>query len=518
MPLTLKGKSKARLEIYWNEEVPVRVIITPANDDIVLYKEDIHEVGCTNIELHQLDFSSLFDAKELEIVASIEDKNKQICVQSSPLKIQKCHLSGCMQWGHSRDDGYCKHCGRRIKDYTYSCGFEKLELSTSSVILWNGKEGTLTKKKEKIEKENSIFSEGKYKDATRPLRQVKILEEKYDPEIKKRFLKLEELLRKAIISEKQWALPLACFHEEHNRIVWIYYPSYPENSIDAMSYITKEDEINIFTSTDIVNIGIQLCSLIQKIHVMGYTWGSLKFSDVIITKEKNKEAALCLTTKEIALNGPPLQRLLESCFVPWELFWENSLDPRLYQATEVYIVASFLYFLAAKATNLLGYNSLSYQNSLPSLKLFKELDIDNVKKDPINDYFESVINQALILDPYERSYRNIQEFKTALESILLLPKSKSILKRYIFDIGSSLDVGREKNFHDFDQNQDDLFVTTVNIKRKNWGIFVLCDGISTATLGSGDKASRIVTNVFREWWRNTGEAEKKKSAVMRKVI
>ena len=76
---------------------------------------------------------------------------------------------------------------------------------------------------------------------------------------------------------------------------------------------------------------------------------------------------------------------------------------------------------AAKSPNLLAYNPISYQSGLPSLKLFREhLEQDSGEKDLAVEYFESVINQALIIHPAERGYFTLQDFKVAMESASML--------------------------------------------------------------------------------------------------
>ncbi|NUM36495.1 MAG: protein phosphatase 2C domain-containing protein [Candidatus Brocadiae bacterium] len=513
MPLTLKGKSKARLEIQWDGNTPVELSIVPSsNTNTLLYREQILKAGGFQLELTHLEFNNLSEIAELELVALVKSNGVLVEV-SEPLSIQKCPHPGCGQWSHAREDGYCKHCGRRIRDQASNYGFAKLEISHLNVLLWNGVEGQLWKKREAKEYSNGIYSIGKYEDKTHPRAYVEILEEKYDPKAQKRFIQLLGVLKEANLLDKSWKPPLACFQEEQQRTIWIYYPWLPKQSkwesLSALSYIVSEN-IEPLTIKEIAQIGIKLCDIAKKIRSLGYSWGGLKLTDLILCRD-NPSISIYLRSKEIAWEEVPPKILLDSCLIPWELFWEsNGNENALSEATEVYVIAAVLYLLKAKSPNLLSYNAISYHHGLPSLKLFKPVFMEkSQKKDFASDHFESVINQALLLDPQERGYQTLQELKTILENLLLYGNSPMINRNYFLDVGYTLDVGDEKHEDDLTQNQDAVFSTCFTLRKKKWGIFVLCDGISTSTIGTGDLASRVIINTFRRWWKSTTEEEKK---------
>ena len=512
MPLTLKGKSKARLEILWDGHVPVNIEIISASDNSIIFYKETLNTNKINLELSQLDFLSIDYANEVQIV--VVAKVGENVYTSETLLIQKCPHLSCGQWGHAREDGYCKHCGRRVRDQNYSSGFYKVEIGDFKIILWNGTEGTLWKKKESKEYAEKICSIGYYEDKNHPKESVEIVEEKFDEEAQKNFVKLHDLLKAAELLDKHWKPPLSCFQEEHQRTVWIYYPRYSKQNnwreISALSYILT-NEIELLSTRDIIKIGIQLCEIVKKIHQQKYVWGSLKLEDVIICRDKDKNVSVYLSSKDIAWEEPLSKKLIDIYLTPWELFWESSNESNVFcEITEVYIIAALLYFLKAKSPNLLSYNPISYHHGLPSLKLFVQTSQEKkLQRDPIIDYFESTINQALFLDPQERGYQNVNEFQLALQHLLESPKSIQLKRSYILDIGEALDVGNEKRDDDLSQNQDAVFVTTFTLKKHKWGMFVLCDGISTATIGSGDIASRVVVNTFKDWWAVSSEKERK---------
>ncbi len=512
MPLTLKGKSKARLEIQWDGNTPVELSIVPAsNTDSLLYREQILKAGGFQLELTHLEFNNLPEVTELELVALVKNKDGVLVEVSESLSVQKCPYPGCGQWSHAREDGYCKHCGRRVRDQASNYGFAKLDISHVNLSLWNGIEGQLWKKREAKEYNNGIYSIGKYEDKNHPRSYVEILEEKYDPKAQKRFVHLLEILKDGNLLEKSWKPPLACFQEEQQRTIWIYHPWLPKQnkweSLSALSYIVS-DSIDTLSTREIVQIGIKLCEIAKKIHTLGYSWGGLKLNDLILCRD-NPSISLYLRSKEIAWEDVPPKILLDSCLIPWELFWENN-DNTLSEATEVYVIAAVLYLLKAKSPNLLSYNAISYHHGLPSLKLFKPVFMEKThKKDFVNDHFESAINQALLLDPQERGYQTIQEFKTTLENLLSYGNSPIVNRNYVLDVGYALDVGDEKQEDDLTRNQDAVFSTSFNLFKKKWGIFVLCDGISTSTIGTGDMASRVIINTFRKWWKSATEEERK---------
>ena len=158
------------------------------NKDIPLYRQQIVNTMRISLELDQLDFSRLANITEIELVAVVKGKDKSNLAISESLPIQKCPHVGCGLWGHAREDGYCKYCGRRIRDHVYSYGFQKLELTSIPLKLWDNTEGILVKKREAREHQNGVYSIGQYQDSNHPLANVEILEEKYDSKQEKRFL------------------------------------------------------------------------------------------------------------------------------------------------------------------------------------------------------------------------------------------------------------------------------------------------------------------------------------------
>lgn len=503
MPLVLRGRSKARLEIQWDGLLPVSVRIIPkAHQKITLYQLQMETSSRAQVDLDQMDFSRLENLNELDLQALGKWQKGQPEASSESVPIQKCYHAGCGQWGLARDDGYCRHCGRRIKDQT-SYGFQKLEISNFTISLWNGIEGRLWKNKEFRQTNNGIYSMGRYEDKEHSREYVEILEEKYDPEFERRFVRFYELLGKLDLLDKYWKPPLASFQKEYQRSVWIYPRLRKEKkwrSISALSYIFSRDA-DLIRTQDIVNIGIQICKIAKKIHEQGYLWASLKFLDLVLTRNPGEEISIYLRARNIAWEKPQ-KELLDTCFIPWELFWDEELRGG-YEVTEVYIIAILLYFLKAKAPNLLAYNSLSYPYGLPALKLFFG-QIQN--SEPLFDYFEATLNQALLLNPSERGYQTIDEFQTALEQLLTFCKEPKA-RKYVLDVGESLDVGDEKRDSDLTRNQDAVFITSFTLEKECWGLFVLCDGVSTATIGSGDMASRIIIETFREWWLSQSRQE-----------
>ena len=514
MPLLLKGKSKSRLEVQWNGPTPVNIsIISRDNQNIVLYQKHLNQAGRLNLELPQLDFSKLPDATEIELQALAEGEQGVSEITSETLTIQKCHHPKCGNWGHAREDGYCKHCGRRIREQTYTHGFPKLEISDFKVILWNGIEGHLWKKKESKEYHSGIYSLGRYQDKYRPRSSVEIQEERFEPSVAERYIKLVEVLKNSGLLAKHWIPPLACFQQENQRTIWIYYPARSSQAqwqkISALTYILTRDA-DLLSTKDIIKIGIQLCEIVKKIHQQGLIWGGLKLEDLVLCRDKDRHISIYLSSKEISWDRYPTPSLLQGCLVPWELFWETPLELNQIEVTEIYIISALLYFLKAKAPNLLSYNSYAYNNSLPTLKLFASpVSERQQQRDPGIDYFESVVNQGLLLHPQERGYRSIQELQLALQSLLESLRSPALKANFILDVGASKDIGAEKCESDLSKNQDALFVSSYSLKKQKWGLFVLCDGISTATVGSGDIASSLVIDTFREWWTTTREKERK---------
>jgi serine/threonine protein phosphatase PrpC len=508
MPLTLKGKSKARLDIQWDGEIPVELwIISNKNKDIPLYRQQIVNTMRISLELEQLDFSRLANITEIELVAVVKGKDKNNLAISESLPIQKCPHVGCGLWGHAREDGYCKYCGRRIRDHVYSYGFPKLEGTSIPLKLWDNTEGILIKKREVREHQNGVYSIGQYQDSAHPLANVEILEEKYDSKQEKRFLQFYSLLQQAELLGKFWNPPLVSFQKEYQRTIWIYYPMPSKEAkvtfMSALAYIHQKDVLPL-TTQEIVVIGLQLCDIAKKIHSLGSMWGGLKLNDLILCRQK-ESISIYLRSRDIAWNANPNQNLIDSCLVPWEIFCDST---PLGEVTEVYIIAIILYLLKAKAPNLLSYNPITYHNGLPSLKLFKhEFLPQNPQNNFVEAYFESVINQALFLEHQERGFQTLQELYLALYNILH-EKSPNILRPYHIDIGFALDIGNEKETDDSAKNQDALFASVIQIRKKQWGIFVLCDGISTATVGSGDIASRIVVQTFKKWWNNASQEER----------
>ncbi len=517
MPLVLKGKLKSRLDIQWESSIPVYLQLTiTENQETVLFLQDLGSgSGKIQLELSQLDLEPFYDASELDLVALLKGQDGNTQAISESCTIQKCHHPSCGQWGHVREDGYCKHCGRRIRNQSYSHGFRKLEIGTYNITLWNNTEGKLSKLKENREDEHCIFSTGRYESKYHYRDYAEIIEEKFDLNVEKKYLHLHEILQQSDLLDKFWKPPYSCFQEQEQRTIWIYYPRLAKQpnwrNISALSYILSKNA-DILTSKEIVQIGIQLCGIARKIRHLGYNWGGTKLSDLILCRDREKNIAIYLRSKDISWNGIPTKALLDSCLMPWELFWENnsSENNTKYERTEIYIIAAILYFLCAKSPNLLAYNSLSYQYGLPAFKLFQKNQTENTPtKNPIDDHLESVLNPALILNPQERGYQTLQEFQAALELLAKWPSINWLNTPFSLDTGYALDIGYEKCDDDLSMNQDAIFATTYTLRKKQWGMFALCDGISTATIGSGDQASQIIVNTFHKWWKNTNEEERK---------
>jgi serine/threonine protein phosphatase PrpC len=505
MPLILRGRSKARVEIHWDGPLPVDIaIVAQEQTEIPIYQRNLSEGDRLQLELNELDFSKLGDCYELHLVGMIIGKEQEQGAVSASLSVQKCQHASCGLWGHAREDGYCKHCGRRIRTRKDSYGFPKLEINNFSLVLWNNVTGHLWKKQESREDSSGIYSMGKYEDKDHSRDYVEILEEKFNSRLAQKFVKLQEVLKKADILDKTWRPPLACFQEEFQRTVWIYYPWLPSQRkwryISASSYITTA-QVDILTITDLVTLGIELCKIAEKIHAQGYVWASLKLADLILCRNKGNNISLYLRSRDIVWQSTPSKNLLDPCLTPLELFWEEPSDiGNGCEVTEVYIIAAILYLLAAKSPNLLSYNCLSYPYGLPTLKLFRlpdQFPLTNIS----SAYFESTINQALLLNPADRGYRTILEFRSALERLL---EAANIEQHgsYRLNIGSALDIGNARREHDLSKNQDDLFITSYTLENFGWGMFVLCDGVSTSTIGSGDLASTIVIETVKEWWRD----------------
>ncbi len=513
MPLTLKGKLKSRLDIQWDSPTPVQLqIVSTDNQQAPLYQQELIETaGRIQLELSQLDLEALSDVVDLELVAMLASPDGSQII-SEPLIIQKCPYANCGQWGHVREDGYCKHCGRRIRDQSYSHGFRKLEIGSFTVVLWNNQEGRLWKNKEFREDDTAVHSIGRYEDKYHYRDYIELVEEKFDSAAEKRYLRFYELLQQSDLLDKFWKPPFACFQEQEQRTLWIYYPRIKREpkwrSISALSYILSKN-VELLTAREIANIGLQLTIIARRIHQMGYAWGGVKLSDIILCREKDKKLAVYLKSKDIGWHGAPSKTLLDACLIPWELFWENTTEQDIgAEQTEIYIIAAIMYFLSAKSSNLLSYNSLSYQYGLPTLKLFRINDtLKEPKYDPVSDHLESVMNPALILNPQERGYKTLQQFQNALERIQKFPQESPA--PFLLDTGYALDIGYEKCDDDLSKNQDAIFTTSYTLRKKQWGIFVLCDGISTATVGTGDQASKMIVNTFRKWWKNTSEENRK---------
>jgi len=88
MPLTLKGKSKARLEIQWDGNTPVELSIVPAsNTNSLLYREQILKAGGFQLELTHLEFNNLPEIGELDLVALVKDKSGALLETSEMLSI-----------------------------------------------------------------------------------------------------------------------------------------------------------------------------------------------------------------------------------------------------------------------------------------------------------------------------------------------------------------------------------------------------------------------------------------------
>lgn len=516
MPLTLKGKSKSRLDIQWDGYPPSKFTITTTeNEEAILYQKEVQETnGRLQIELTDLALEPFSDATEIELLAILQPYNGNAAIRSETLMIQKCHHTGCSQWGHVREDGYCKHCGRRIRDQSYTHGFRKLELDNFMVVLWNNTEGRLWKDKELQEDDTGIYSRGHYEDKSHYRNEVEIVEEKFDSNTESHFFKLYELLEQASLLDRFWKPPLAVFQENEQRTIWVYYPRVDKKpnwrSISVLSYILSKNNADIIAPEDIVQVGIQLCMIARKIRHHGYIWGGTKLRDLILCRDQNQTVSIYLRSKDITWYGAPKKNLLDTCLMPWELFWENNNDANInYESTEIYIIAIIMYLLASKATNLLSYNSLSYPYGLPPLSLFQNNSKLDTHINEVQDHLESILNPALILNPQERGYRTLQDFQVALEYLYHGHDLGWVNTSYTLDAGYGLDVGYEKCEEDFSENQDAVFVTIASLRKKQWGMFVLCDGISTATVGSGDIASTIIVSTFRDWWQKHSDGERK---------
>lgn len=503
MPLLLRGKLKDTLEILW--DFPCEKIMVCSKDNETLYSSDVTSQNKLNIRLSDLDFSQI-SAKELDIVAIASDEVSQ------PIQIQKCPHDDCHLWGHVKDDGYCKHCGRRVKKHQYTTGFTKLGISCINVTLIDGEQISLWKSKEQHEHDNSVYSIGQYQASDGQRKDVDILEEQFSEETNTRFLQLYNILENSDLLGGYWQPPLVSFQKDFNRILWIYHKlkksEFP--SISAYDYITSKINEPL-TTKDILGIGIQLCIVARKIHSYNQHWCSLRLADLVLQRKPDEKypISIYLRTRDICWQENPSPKLVDNSLIPWELYWDDSSGCKISQASEVYIIAAAMYLLKAKSPNLLHYNPISYHYGLPSLKLFKaDLPLPPVEKNTQDKYFESILNQALVAHPDERGYQNIKDLQTALESLYLsTPNDHS--EKFTLEIGSDLDVGDAKHTSDFTQNQDSLFVSHYTLTQQGWGLFVLCDGISTCSFGSGAEASKIVTDTFKEWWAENSEEQRK---------
>lgn len=508
MPLILRGRSKARVDIHWDGPLPVDIaVIAQDHGEQPLYQKTLNEGDRLQLELTELDFSKLGDCTEVALLGIVAGKEQEPGNVSAPLPIQKCLHANCGLWGHVREDGYCKHCGRRIRGHNESYGFPKLEINNFSVVLWNGVTGHLWKKQETREDRDGIYSMGRYEDKDHSRDYVEILEEKFSTRLAQKFIKLQELLKKADLLDKTWRPPLACFQEEFQRTVWIYYPWLPNQRkwryISAASYIATE-QVDILTVNDLATVGIELCKIAEKIHAQGHVWASLKLSDLILCRNKDNNISIYLRSRDIVWQNTPSKILLDPCLTPLELFWEenNNLSNGC-EVTEVYIIAAVMYQLAAKSFNLLSYNCLSYPYGLPTIKLFRPPDQFPLT-DAASAYFECIINQAILLNPADRGFVTLAEFRKALENLLGMAAEKSH-GNYRLNVGSALDIGNARRDSDLSKNQDDLFVTHYTLENFGWGVFALCDGVSTSTIGSGDIASDMVVKTVKNWWRDHEE-------------
>lgn len=504
MPLILRGKLKDRLEIQWDNNKYDEILLCPQDKS----SEILHCIKSKNqnkihLNLSDLDFSKI-KTKELSIIAVAGD------LISEPLKILMCPHDDCNRWGHIKADGYCKHCGRRVKRDSHTMGFPKLGISGIEVTLFDKTKGTLWKSKEEYEYGNRVYSVGEFQEENNVKKKVDILEEKFSDEAMKKFTQLQKILENSDLSTC-WRPPLVCFQKKYNRILWIYTKVKEEStpSITAYDYITNKVNEPL-TTQDILAIGIQLCNIARTIHSYKQYWCSLKLADLVLqrTKEGKYPVSIYVRSKDISWQDNQSQKLLDISLIPWELYWDNPSSKQLSSASEVYIIAAVLYLLKAKSPNLLHYNPISCQYGLPSLKLFKSNNQEYVpEKNAHNKYFESIINQALISHPEERGYQCLSDFEAALESLYVL-ENKSI--PFSLEVGSDLDVGDDKHHDDFTENQDSLFTTYHSLTKKGWGLFVLCDGISTSNIGSGADASRIVVETFKKWWQDNDEETHKK--------
>ena len=510
MPLILRSRSKARIEIQWDGALPVEIaIISQDHADIRLYRTTLADSDRLQLDLNEIDFSQIDHLDELKLIAIVEGQEYEPGSVTEPLAVLKCSQTGCGLWGHAREDGYCKHCGRRVRDQKSSYGFPRLELSNTSVVLWNGVTGLLGKKQEARQEQEGLASLGWYSDKDHAKDYVEIMEERHNPELAKNFIRLQDLLRQSDLLDKAWRPPLACFQEEFQRTIWIYYPWLPNQHkwryISAASYIATE-QVELLSISEILTVGIELCKIAEKIHAEGHLWASLKLSDLILCRNKGNNLAIYLRSRDIAWQFPPSKILLDTCLMPIELFWEEP-RPENHEVTEVYIIAALMYFLAAKAPNLLCYNAISFPYGLPTLKLFRTPELFPLTTS-LTSHFESVINQALLLNPADRGYRTVAELHAALDRLLTAPLP-NWQGRYVFDIGEVLDIGNAKRDDDLSKNQDNLFSTIATLEKQSWGAFMLCDGISTAAIGSGDLASKIAIGTLQDLWQPHNEQERR---------
>ncbi len=508
MLLVLRGKSKDRIEVQWNGEEATEISFLVLEGSTVVGRHDIDNRVKLNLSLKDLNFSLVEEHTELDLIVQAEEQ------VSKPLKIQKCHYRDCAQWGYVKDDGYCKHCGRRLRESSPQ-QVKKLEVRSSKITLYNGVKGKLVKSSETFLYDNIMYSLGKYADNHHSQNYVDILEEELDLGFSQRFTKLCQILEESQFMGKLWIPPLACFQKNYNRSLWIYSPSLQKKTsttsqISAYSYICRTEDYPTLSSRDLLNLGIQLCQIARALHSSGYSWGGVRLADLIISQDSSGKNNIHLRSRDISWKGLPSKTLIDTCLIPWEVYWETSFPLDEGEISEVYVIGAILYLLKARASNLLTYNHITYQRGLPSLKLFRSFQEKIVPEHSIlDDYFESVLNQALILHPEERGYQTLNSFQQGMQSLLdihdgLLP----FQDKYILDVGEALDVGDEKRIDDVTTNQDNLFVTTANLERKGWGMFVLCDGISTATVGSGEQASRLIRDTFRDWWGAKNDEER----------
>ena len=125
MPLTLKGKSKARLEIQWDGELPVDLWMVPSqSQNIPLYRQTILESSRILLELDQLNFFQLPNANEVELLAIVKGKDDRNLAVSNILPFKCPHRLWIMGHAGKMNMQHCDDMGSYV-----SYGFPKLELS-----------------------------------------------------------------------------------------------------------------------------------------------------------------------------------------------------------------------------------------------------------------------------------------------------------------------------------------------------------------------------------------------------